>query len=579
MARIGASLSGIERTLLNRLAENNAAATTNSLRIAAGERVLTPSHDISAFVRLSGMQAKLSNVTTAMSNATAASSLLTQTQSVVDEIRTQLEAIETVLRTDEDQSLSDSERSSAQAEIEAAIAEISSLASTTIDGRRMLDGSAAYRVQGRHSDQISRVTVYSNRTGDATITGLVTQAATQAELTYTGSSGLVASGDGGTLTITGYDGSADVTISDDEDLDDVATAINNVSHETGVVAEVSGDDLTFKSVEYGLAATLSVSSDASFTVSGGYGDQTAAGTDMVVNIDGIEYSEAQPAQLTHSEPTGLFSADATVTVTGYLGSESISITSGDSLEDAADAINAEQGSTGVYAYVDGTDLILESKDTGAEAEIEIEVTAGSFSTTNGTTTASGSDKVTPYASIDGNTLSVNENGLRYKIEFAEGYAGSFDTLTVGDGAVDLALSSDVRYRTSFSAPTLLPSQLGGLSGRLTDLMSGGAAGDLGDNTSRALRIIEEALGQLDVAEGRIDGIYNSSISTAKDLLEALETDLEDAIEETDGYDENAESLLLEKNEALATNALSGLAMMNQQRQAVVSLIKQMAGLV
>ena len=51
MGRIGAHLSGIERTLLNRLAEANAAATINSLRMATEKKkVNAPSDDPSAFV-------------------------------------------------------------------------------------------------------------------------------------------------------------------------------------------------------------------------------------------------------------------------------------------------------------------------------------------------------------------------------------------------------------------------------------------------------------------------------------------------------------------------------------------------
>ncbi len=52
MGRIGARLSGIERTLLNRLAEANAAATINSLRLATGQKIHAPSHGPSAFLAL-----------------------------------------------------------------------------------------------------------------------------------------------------------------------------------------------------------------------------------------------------------------------------------------------------------------------------------------------------------------------------------------------------------------------------------------------------------------------------------------------------------------------------------------------
>lgn len=795
MARIGASLSGIERRLLHRLAESDAAATMNNLRMAAGKRILSPRDDVSAFATLSGLQTRLSTVTATMSNVTSANSLVSQTQSVVGQIRAQLESIQTELLKDEGQTLNASERAEGQAKIDAAIAEINSLAATSIDGRRMLDGSASYSVQGRNSSQVSRVTVHSKGSGgptvvgqraeldytgtnrfvtaDATlqisgnlgttvistttndtledlaakvnersqstgvtatvdkntltfasaefganesisvevnagtftvsggngdgtadgidtaygfepaIAGRVVEAATQAELTYTGTASAIGVGDGGNLTITGRDGSSQISVADAEALADVATKINNVSHETGVIAEASGDTLTFRSVDYGSDATVTVTSDSSLSVSGGYDDGQAQGTDMIAEIGGIRYAPAESASLSHRETTGLITADATVTVTGDLGSAGIAITNGQSLAVVAAAINAQQNLTGIVARVDDVDLVLESRMTGATSQVGIEVTAGSFDTvedytaaaaaeltytgtdgklvgnvsfdltgtgtdnyaftdgdslasirdtinldsgstgveatvdgdqlilrstttgstasiavtgvvgdfdltggngdgtadgSNATAAANGADATTPHATLHGSQLTVSRNGTHFEIEFAGGFSGDFNTMTIGDGGLSFALSTDLHYRSDLSIPSLVSSQLGGASGRLSDLLTGGSAEGLGENASEALRIVEEALGRVDLVEGVVDGFYNSSITTSNVLLSDLQTDLEDAISQTDGYNEDEESVLLAKNSGLASNALAGLAIMNQQRQAIIDMIKQAAGL-
>ncbi len=795
MARIGASLSGMERRLLNRLAQSNAAATLNNLHMAEGKRILSPRDDVSAFTTLSRMQTRLSTVTATMSNVTAANSLVSQTQTAVGQIRSQLELIQTELLKDEGQTLNASERAEGQAKIDEAIAQINSLAATSIDGRRMLDGSATYSVQGRNSSQVSQLTVHSKGSGGPTVVGTqaeltysgtnrfvttnatleitgnlgttaistttadtledlaakinersqdtgvtasvdantltfasadiganesieveatvgtfalsggngdgtangvdtsygsqpaiagrVVEAATRAELTYTGTAGAIGVGDGGNLTITGQDGSSLITVADAETLTDVATKINNVSHETGVIAEVSGDTLTFQSVDYGSEATASVSADSSFSVSGGYDDGGAHGTDMIAEIGGIRYAPAESAQVRHRETTGSVTADATVTVTGELGSASIGITNGQSLATVAAAINAQQDSTGIVARVDDVDLVLESRSTGSTSQVGIDVTAGSFDTvedftaataaelaytgtdgklvgdvsfdltgtgtdsysftdgdslasirdtinldsgatgveatvngnqlilrstatgstasiavtavvgsfdltggngddtadgTNATAAASGADATTPHATLHGSQLNVNRNGTHFEIEFAEGFSGDFNTMTIGEGGLSFALSTDLHYRSDLSIASLESSQLGGISGRLTDLLSGGSAAGLGNNTSEALRIVEEALGKVDLATGIVDGFYNSSITTSNALLDDLKTDLEDAISETDGYNEDEETLLLAKNDALASNAISGLAIMNQQRLAIIDMIKQAAGL-
>ncbi len=795
MARIGASLSGIERSLLNRLAESNAAATMSTLRLAAGRRILSPRDDVSAFTTLSGLQARFSVVTATMSNVTAANSLVSQTQSVVGQIREQLELIQTELLKDEDQSLDDQERAAGQAKIDSAIAAINSLAATSIDGRRMLDGSAAYQVQGRNPAQVSRLTVYSKgasgplvpgapaeltytgtsryvtanatleitgnlgttviatttvdtlealaakvnqRTsttgvtasvdgntltfasaamgadqaievaatagtfavsggnGDGTangvdtvygsepaIAGRVIKAATQAELVYTGTAGGVGVGDGGNLTITGRDGSAEITIADAEALTEVAKKINNVSHTTGVTAEVAGDTLTLRSVDFGSDATVSVAADSAFSVSGGYGDGQAEGSDMTLDIGSVRYAPAESAELRHREVTGLITSDATLKITGELGSVSIGVTTGQTLAAVAAAINAQQGSTGVVARVDDVDLVLESRQTGGTSQVAFEVTSGSFEAvedyqaataaelihtgtngklvgdvsfdltgtgshsysftdgdslasmrdtinldsattgveasvdgdrlifrstatgsaasiavtgvvgtfeltggngdgtadgTNAAASSNGGDADTPHAVLRGNQLTVNRNGTHFRIEMADGFTGQFSTMTIGGGALSFALSTDLHYQGTLAIPGLEAAELGEGSGRLTELLSGGAAAGLGENTSRALRIIAEALGQVDVASGIVDGFYNSSVSSSNALLDDLTTDLEDAITATDGYNEEEENLLLAKNEALASNALLGLAIIYEQREAIIDMIKQVAGL-
>jgi hypothetical protein len=729
-----------------------------------------------------------------MTNVTAANSLVSQTHTVVGQIRTQLELIQAELLKDEDQSLDAAARATGQAKIDTAIDEINSLAATSIDGQRMLDGSATYSVQGRNISQVSQVIVHSKGSGgpmvvgekaeltytgtnrfvtaDATleiagnrgtttitattsdtledlaakvnersqstgvtanvdantltftsaeiganesvavvvtagtfavsggngdgtadgidraygsepaIAGRVVVEATRAELTYTGTASAISAGDGGNLTITGRGGSSLIAVADAEALTAVATKINNVSHETGVVAEAAGDTLTLRSVDYGSEATASVSADSAFSVSGGYDDGEAHGTDMIAEIGGIRYAPAQAAELRHRETTGLITADATVTVTGELGSVSIGITTGQSLAAVADAVNAQQSSTGIVARVDDVDLVLESQLTGASSQVGIEVTAGSFDTvedymaaiaaeliytgndgklvgnvsfdltgtgtdsyafndadslasirdtinldtgttgvqasvsgdqlilrstatgssaslavtnvvgafdlsggngngtadgTNAVAAAGGADAATPHATLRGNQLNVNRNGTHFEIEFAEGFSGDFNSMTIGDGGLSFALSTDLHYRSNLSIPSLESSQLGGVSGRLSDLLTGGSASGLGNNTSEALRIVEEALGKVDLVVGIVNGFYDSSITKSNSLLGDLQTDLENAISDTDGYNEDEEIVLLAKNEGLASNALSGLAIIHQQRQAIITLISLAAG--
>ncbi len=493
MARIGITLSGIERSLLNRLAEANAGAALSTLRMAEKKKILGPADSPSTFMALSGLQGQLSLVSSTMANVTAASSMITQAQTTAGQIRTKVEAIRTELEAEfEGGGLTPEEREAAQLRIDALLQDVNRLADTTINGRRVLDGSADYTTSGRNPSQVAAVRVHSAGSGGdrigrdgadlapLTLSGEVVTAATRGELVYTGTGGNVKAGDTGTVTVTGKLGSADIDVAAGEDLDAVALKINNNSHLTGIVASVGGtgdNELTFSTVHYGEAATLAVSSTGTFDVTGGAGDGTAQGTDATVVVNGRTYG--------------------------------------------------------------------------------------------------GSDD----DHVDGNRVTyVDSNGLHVEIELTPGYAGDFSPITITGGAMIFQLSTSPDHTSSVAVPGLKTADLGAISGRLAELYSGGSAAGLGDNASRAIRIVDEALGDIGRAEGTLDGFYNASISSASSLLSDLETELESAITQTDGYDESEETQRLARYEGLAQNAISGLAILNQQRSAIIDMIKQIAGL-
>jgi len=805
MGRIGATLSGVERMLLNNLADANAAAVTNTLRLATGKRVNSPADDISAFIGLSQFQTQLTRVTATMKSVTAAGSMITQTQSTLGLIRTQLNTIRTELLTDEGQTLTTEQRTAAQANIDTAITQINSLATTAIDGRRILDGSGGFKTSGRNYSQVTDLVVHStggpgqtvageyaeltytgnsryvaaaatvkftgnigstiiavttsdtledvartvndrsNTTGvvasvddntltlssaamganqaiavevqagtfnvtggngdntadgvnavygsTAAISGSVDQAAGRAQLVYTGTTAQISAGDGGNLTIAGALGSAVISVADAELLTAVATKINTQSHKTGITAHagVGSDTLTFSSVDYGSDATATVSADSAFSVTGGNGDGTAEGSDMIATIGGITYSPAKEAELRHRESTGLFTADAEIRVTGHLGSADFSISNGNSLALVASTINAQKGSTGVEAAVDGNDLVLKSTITGSDGHVGIEVTSGTFDTVadytpaapaeliftgtdgkltgaadfrltgtglfdfsfagteyltdvaqdindetattgivavaqgnqlilqtaatgstasmsvtnvvgafsvtggNGDGTADGAnptasdtgiDEISPNATLDGKRISINRNGTHFEIEFDAGFTGDFDTIGISGDAMTFALATDVRRRDRLAIPSVQAEYLGGVSGKLSDLFTGGSVAGLNNDTAQAIRIVDEALADLTRIDGSVDGFYDAAITSSSNLLDAMQKHLEGdpdegtegIISQTDGYDSQVEALLLAKNQQLASNAEAGLVILSQQRMGMIEIIRQIAGL-
>ncbi len=368
----------------------------------------------------------------------------------------------------------------------------------------------------------------------------------------------------------------------------MAQKINNVSHRTGVTATVDGDDLQFTSVDYGSKASAAIQvTSGTFALSGGNGDGTANGTDVVAEINGATYqgsTVAAPAELRHREKTSDIANDATISVTGNLGSASFTIDTvahqNDTLATLAAAITAQSATTGVTASVEDNDLVLRSTTRGDAARVTVATLSGTFKLVDGSSsaTAYGSDATQGNAAVNGNQVQIGSDGFRARVEFTSGFEGSFDSVSVEGGALQFQLSTSLAHLATLAIPSILPSHLGGDSGTLDQIATGGTYSGMDANTSRAIRIVDEALGKLDLADGSVDGFYNSTITTSTSLLDQLQTDLEDSIAQTDGFNQDEEEqLLLDYSQRMA-NTVSGLAILNEQRTMMVDMIKRIAGL-
>lgn len=685
MARISASLSGLERTLLNRLAEARAGSELSTLRLTSGHRITRPADDPAGFIALSNFHTRQAAVRATLANAQSATNVASQAQLTLDRIVTQANLIRSLAAEDEDQQLTSQERADHQQAIDAAVAEIDRLAGTKIDGRALLSGTASPTVSGRNPAQIRdlqiaavggggplvsakraelyyegtgghvaaaatiqlkgelgsttiafstdqslaeaarRVNDRANTTGvtaevrggdlvfssaeagqdqfvdlettsgtfaitggdsqghaegrDAAygplpaISGWVSQAATQATLTYTGTAGNIAAN--ATVTFRGNRGDASITFTTADTLATAATRINAQSHRTGLLAEAAGNTLTLRSVDYGAKATASVSATAgTFTVSGGTAG-SASGTDASAVIGGVEYAgyqPASPAEALYTGSQGKITQNADFKLTGPLGNHTFSVTSGQTLTAVRDAINLQSGVTGVSAAVSFNDLVLSTTTAGAGANVDVDVTSGTFDTM----LSAGADaKSSPR--VDGNRFTIDQGGSRYTIEFAPGFVGDFAPITLHDDGVKFALSTDPGQRTPLPIPSLLAARLGGLSGTLADLVTGGAASGLGANASRALRIADEALGQLDRVHGLVEGFANGAAASSAGLMSAFDEDLTNSIDQVDKVNADEESMLRDKYDALVQNAQTGLAVLQQQRHDMLAMLRRIAG--
>jgi flagellin-like hook-associated protein FlgL len=312
-------------------------------------------------------------------------------------------------------------------------------------------------------------------------------------------------------------------------------------------------------------------------------------------ISGSVTQAATQAELTYTGSGTHPVADATITLTGNRGSTVVTVATTDTIDQVAEKINDASHKTGVVATVTapGPDEVITftTVDYGSDATIAITVDDGTFDVSGGNDdgTAGGVDAVATIngriydgsdssKAVRGNSVDVSEYGLHAEIEFAPGFTGTFDALSVEGGGLTFAMSTDLGRRSTLAIPSLQPALVGGLSGNLSQIGSGGTYSGLDANTSRALRIVDEALARLTIVEGSVEGFYGAQITSASGVLAAMEEDLQETILQTDGYNEDEEMILLAKNQDLMANAVSGLAILDQQRFAIVNLIKHIAGL-
>ncbi len=279
--------------------------------------------------------------------------------------------------------------------------------------------------------------------------------------------------------------------------------------------------------------------------------------------------------------------DATFTLAGKRGITTISVTDGEALTDVSERINLDSHITGVIAEVSGDTLSLLAVDKGDRGIVEIDVTSGAFATT---TQSTGQDadvtingKRISGSDIDGNRVTYTSHGTNIVFEFEGelqgGFEGDFNTVTITDERVQkFALTADTSKRDNFAIQGIQPELLGGPSGSLMDLVSGGSLDGLGTNASAGLRIVDEALAQLTVLQGQVDAFADITVESSSTLLESLTTETNNVLEDLNAVDEDAESLKLAKSQTLASSTLSSLALVQQQRFSALGLLQLIAGI-
>ncbi|MEX0642983.1 MAG: flagellin, partial [Pirellulales bacterium] len=285
----------------------------------------------------------------------------------------------------------------------------------------------------------------------------------------------------------------------------------------------------------------------------GYSATTTAASGDGNYIQSLDTAPGTQALAGGVAASGGLAQDAVFSLSGGTGSEVFNFEAGSSITQLANAINLVKDATGVEATINGTDLELRSSQYGRAAFVDIqlisEIAGGTFRTAIGSGARdNGTDVVASVNGISakarGNVISINTAVLDLKTTVETGFTGSIAFNITGGGA-QFQLGPDVvsNQQARIGITSVNTARLGGVSGKLFQLGSGGSA-DLATDATTAALIVEDAINQVTGLRGRLGAFQRTSLETNRNALSDTLVNLTDAESQIRDADFAAETAAL-----------------------------------
>lgn len=310
-------------------------------------------------------------------------------------------------------------------------------------------------------------------------------------------------------------------------------------------------------------------------------DQANFGTADSISVDIEVDAAATKGQVTYSG--GTLTSDLILEIGGASGFETFNFGTGTTISQIEAAINLVSDATGVTALVSGSNLALSSSEYGSNAFVSARALAGSFTTkdADGSTVErdTGSDVQVRINGVqatgDGLKATLNTSILDLNFSINElitsGSSLSFD---ITGGGANFQIGPDVvsNQQARLGIQGVSTSTLGGVSGNLYELKSGGAKSLLTD-VKGAAAVVDEVIKSVTQLRGRLGAFQRTTLETniytLNDTLENL-TEAESSIRDADFA---AESARLTRAQILVQSGTSVLAIANSNPQNVLSLLR------
>jgi flagellin len=365
----------------------------------------------------------------------------------------------------------------------------------------------------------------------------------------------------------------------------------NAASDTNQVISAIDADGTFKATTtggglgvYGAGSTANVTTGGA-TGSAAISDLqinqadfgTASQVGVQVNID----QQATQAQLIYS--AGPLASNAILQIGGDKGFQVFNFGAGTTLAQIQTAVNQVSDSTGVTATVSGNQLKLQSADYGSSAFVSSKALVGSFSThlanhtassrTNGTDISARINGV--EATGNGLVASLNTSTLNLSLSVNANFlSGDNFNFSITGGGANFQLGPDVvsQEQARLGIPSVSTTTLGGVSGNLFELRSGGAK-SLATDTTGAAAVVTEAITKVASLRGQLGAFQQTTLQTNISTLTDTVSNLTNAQSQIQDADFAVETANLTRAQILVQSGTSVLQIANQSPQQILALLR------
>jgi flagellin len=284
----------------NALAKNQQAESTSLERLSTGLQINSGADNPSGLIEVEGLKSEQAGITQAISNANTANDIIGTAEGGLSEVNSLLTQVQSLVSESANTGGESSDETAAnQLQVDSILDTINKIAgSTTFDGKQLLNGNLDYTTSGAATSAFGSVQINTAQLADNStmrVSVKVVNSATTGQVAYTGTVAGAHAYIGAsavTLQIAGSIGTQAVSVAGSSTISSVATAINQLSSQTGVSATTSAGHIYLSANQYGSANFVSVqATSGTFNVVGGTNGK-ATGKDAVVTVNGATTTTA-----------------------------------------------------------------------------------------------------------------------------------------------------------------------------------------------------------------------------------------------------------------------------------------------